>query len=132
MELASLVGSWRLRRRLIDRRAGIRGRVEGELRIEPDADGLRWLEVGRLDWAGQTIDVRRGYALRRLGDEWWMTFEDGRPFHPWTPGRPVVHDCAEDVYTGLVEVEPTRLRTLWDVTGPTKSQRIVTRLDRSG
>ena len=29
-----------------------------------------------------------------------------------------------------VQVSPTQLRTVWDVTGPNKHQRIVTRFDR--
>ena len=80
--------------------------------------------VGTFTIAGRSHDVTRTYQLA----DGWVFFDDGRPFHPWRPGEWVEHLCGEDTYRGLVEVEPARIRTLWDVSGPEKDQRLITRL----
>jgi hypothetical protein len=126
-----LVGSWRLVRRVADRVAGQQGTVSGVLTLSGDADGLRWEESGVLRWAGGEHPVTRTYLLRERGDGWWVQFEDGRDFHPWRPGAVVTHPCRADVYRGLVRVDGARIRTCWDVRGPGKEQRLVTRLYRS-
>jgi hypothetical protein len=130
MDPYELQGRWALARRIVDRSSGGRGRVLGELSIVAEGAGLRWQETGRLWWGEQTYAVTRTTLLRRHGDTWWMEFEDGRPFHPWRPGILVEHDCAGDVYRGVVDVRVNRIRTLWDVNGPTKSQRLITRFTR--
>jgi hypothetical protein len=129
--MRELVGRWSLARRVADRRSGEQGTVRGELVIGPDGAGLRWAERGTLTWAGVEYPVTRAYLLRERADGWWVEFEDGRDFHPWRPGTPVTHPCRADVYTGLVTVDGARMRTCWDVRGPGKEQRLVTRLYRS-
>ena len=121
-----LVGQWRLHRRVVDRRRSAYGLVVGTLVVHREGDVLVWHESGSWTMAGRTHPVSRTYLLA----EGWMRFEDGRPFHPWTPGEWVAHRCGNDVYRGLVDVAPGRIRTLWDVTGPAKDQRLVTRLTR--
>ncbi len=123
---AGLVGDWTLARRLVDRQAGLFGRAHGTLRIRPDGDGLSWHEAAELHWAGRTLPVYRDLRLVRLDGQWWTTFDDGRPFHPWLLGEPVVHPCAADTYRGRLELDDGRLRILWDVRGPAKRQRILT------
>ncbi len=130
MDLPELVGQWRLQRRLVDRRTSTFGRVEGRLTIEAGSARLRWVEAGQLTWAEQCLTVSREYGLEFIDGQWWMTFADGRLFHPWTPGQVVRHDCVDDLYVGLVQVSAARMRTVWDVTGPAKHQRIVTRFER--
>jgi hypothetical protein len=125
-----LAGRWRLRRRVADRRSGRQGTVAGELVVAPDAGGLQWQETGVLRWGGADRPVTRAYLLRERADGWWVLFADGREFHPWRPDRPVTHPCRADVYTGLVTVDGDRMRTLWDVRGPGKDQRLVTRFSR--
>ncbi|HEV7654082.1 MAG TPA: DUF6314 family protein [Mycobacteriales bacterium] len=125
-----LIGRWSLARRVADRRTGRQGTVRGELVIAPDGAGLRWAERGTLRWAGTDHPVTRTYLLREHADGWWAEFDDGRPFHPWRPGTPVTHPCRADVYSGLVTVDGDRIRTVWDVRGPAKHQRLVTRLTR--
>ncbi len=124
-----LLGPWRLHRRLRD---GVDlGTMTGTLTLAEEGDAIRWDETGVLRWAGQDIVATRSYLLRRGDDGWWVHFTDGRPFHPWTPGEPVTHPCAADLYRGLVRLDgPDRWRLLWDVTGPRKDQRILTRLSR--
>lgn len=130
MDPRDLVGRWRLDRLVADRRAGLFGRVRGELSVQADAGGLRWVEVGQLRWDARILTVSRTLLMRRSGDGWWMTFADGRPFHPWLPGRQVRHDCLADVYLGVIDARPDRIRTVWDVNGPATSQRLVTRFAR--
>jgi hypothetical protein len=127
MDPWALTGRWRLDRRIADRRSGQFGRVRGELSIEADGGGLRWVEVGELGWDGRMLSVSRTLLMRQLKDGWWMTFADGRPFHLWTTGQQIDHRCAADTYLGMIDAQPDRIRTLWDVTGPSKSLRIVTR-----
>jgi hypothetical protein len=126
---AALVGQWALQRRVSDRRSRRHGRVEGLLSVAPDGDGFAWIERGTLRWDGAAMAVTRTLGVHRLDGTWWMTFADGRPFHPWGPGRAVVHPCAADTYIGVVDVDPTGgvLRVWWRVTGPAKDQRIFSR-----
>lgn len=128
MEPRDLLGRWGLRRRVVDRRAGGFGTVAGELVLSAVDGGVRWAETGVLRWDGRTVPVSRTLLVR----DGHVYFADGRPFHPWRPGEPVVHPCGADVYTGLVVVDRggTRLRTLWDVRGPVKDQRLVTTCTR--
>jgi hypothetical protein len=124
MEPGALVGRWGLWRRVRD--GGAYGAVVGELVVSPSPDGLRWDERGVLRFGGGEFPVTRTYLLRD-GAVW---FADGRFFHPWRPGEVVTHPCGEDVYTGLVTVDGDRMRTVWDVVGPRKRQRLVTRFAR--
>ncbi|HST64119.1 MAG TPA: DUF6314 family protein [Mycobacteriales bacterium] len=128
---ADLVGRWRLVRRVADRAAGAQGTVTGLLTVSADGAGFRWDEHGTLVWAGVEHPVSRTYLLRERAGGWWVDFEDGRSFHPWRPGAPVTHPCRADVYSGLITVDADRIRTVWDVRGPGKHQRLVTRLYRS-
>lgn len=127
-----LAGCWTLHRRVADYRTGQHGRMEGTLTVTPDAGGARWEEEGVLAWGGHDLPVRRGLALRVRDGQWWMTFADGSPFHPWVPGEVVVHPCRADTYRGLLRLDATGqgLRILWEVTGPAKHQRLFTRCER--
>ena len=128
----ALLGTWELRRRLVDRRAGVSGRVRGWLELCAAGPDVRWLERGVLCWRGAEHPVSRELRVVREGDDWAVRFADGRPFHPWWPGRVVEHPCRADLYRGLIRVDRdgARLRVLWDVTGPGKAQRILTRCHR--
>lgn len=125
-----LVGRWGLRRRVADRVAGVHGVMVGELVVTPEGGGLRWDERGTLRWAGAEHAATRTYLLREGSAGWEVTFADGRPFHPWRPGEVVTHPCGADLYTGLVRVDADTMRTFWDVRGPAKHQRLLTRFRR--
>ncbi len=93
------------------------------------SDGVEWTEAGVLRWAGREVEVGRRYLLREGADGWWVFFDDGTPFHPWTPGRTVEHPCGADLYRGVIRLDSLqRWRIAWDVVGPAKRQRIVSRL----
>lgn len=117
-----LVGTWRLDRTVLDRRSGLRGCVHGTLTVGSDGS---WLESGTFRWDGRVVPVSRHLALRILDGEWWMTFADGRPFHPWRPHSWVTHPCGADLYRGFVALGPQRMRIVWEVAGPAKDQRLV-------
>jgi uncharacterized protein DUF6314 len=128
-----LLGVWQLKRRLVDRRDGQFGYVTGWLELTLVGGVVHWLELGELAWGGQTYEVTRELHIVRSGEDWEVRFTDGRMFHPWRPDVVVEHPCRADLYRGLVSVDRnrTRLRVLWDVTGPATDQRLVTRCVRS-
>lgn len=116
-----LLGRWRLARTIEDAYAGQRSTVTGLVELVAERPGeIHWEERGRWDRPGGVVEVRRGLRLRREAAGWWVLFEDGRPFHPWTPGAEVVHPCGADTYRGLVTGDPSRWSVRWDVTGPAK------------
>ena len=108
---------------------GQSGRAAGTLTITAAGDQLRWHEAGQLHWAGRIVAVTRDLELHLLDGAWWVSFADGRPFHPWLVGEPLVHPCAADLYLGRIALDAggNLLRVAWDVTGPSKAQRIITR-----
>jgi hypothetical protein len=128
-----LLGVWQLERRLIDRHNGGHGTVSGWLELTLVGSVVHWLELGTLHWAGHDHEVTRELHIVPDGSAWQVRFDDGRAFHPWRPGEAVDHPCRDDLYRGLIRVNDarTRMRVLWDVSGPTKNQRIVTRCVRS-
>jgi len=136
MDPSALVGEWSIKRNLLDRATGQRGLFVGTLAVAPNPDGFCWSESGELSWSGRTLPAFRRLALRRIEGEWWMTFADGRQFHPWTVGDPVVHPCAEDTYRGLITIlgseagAASELQIVWEIEGPEKDQHIVSWLRR--
>jgi hypothetical protein len=131
-EPADLAGSWTFRRRVRDGLSGEHGHARGTAVFTTGPDGGSWREQGRLCWGGRWLPFSRTLGFAHVDGAWWVTFEDGRPFHPWRPGIAVTHPCRADTYRGLVVVDDVRaeLRIGWDVTGPAKRQRIVTRYRR--
>lgn len=132
LEPDALLGSWRLSRVIDDRLSGARSRIDGHLSLDLVSPGrIRWTELGRWRQPGWDIAVHRGLWLVQEPEpgSWEMRFEDGRRFHPWTPGEPVVHPCGPDTYRGVVRGTPQRWSVEWEVCGPSKDYRMVTELD---
>lgn len=130
----TLLGSWQLTRVIDDRLTGEQSRVDGTLRLSEVSPGrVRWDEQGHWHQAGGDITVSRSLWLVRSEEtaDWWVRFEDGRDFHPWRPGEPVVHPCAPDTYRGVVSGTPHRWTVEWDVTGPAKDYSMSTELSPS-
>ncbi|ROR90655.1 DUF6314 family protein [Nocardioides aurantiacus] len=124
-----LLGGWLLERTIEDRRGDLDGVVEGRLELAEEApDRLRWEE--RATWLrpGGEVPVTRTLRVVRRGEGWWVLFEDGRDFHPWSPGDAVVHDCRSDTYRGVVTGSPASWSVTWEVTGPAKDYVMHTRL----
>jgi hypothetical protein len=128
---ATLLGEWQLARTIHDRLSGQQSRIDGTLALEAvSPHRIRWEEQGHWHQPTGDVAVRRGLWLVRDVDsaDWWVRFEDERPFHPWTPGELVVHPCDPDTYRGVVSGTPDRWTVEWDVTGPVKDYRMVTEL----
>lgn len=150
-----LLGTWRLHRDVEDRRDRQRLRVTGSTTLERLDDGrVRWHDEGTLFRPGaEAAPVHRtlhavppghpdepdggstggtGCTRGTGGTGWWVTFEDGRPFHPWLLGTDVEHPCGEDRYRGRVDVSDPRLawRVVWDVRGPGKDYTMRTTYSR--
>jgi hypothetical protein len=131
-EPTALIGNWRLTRQLTDGITGMSGTVHGGLTMRPGDERITWAEEGTLFWNGSRLPVSRSYRLERTGNSWWLHFLDGRPFHPWLPGEWVEHPCRQDTYRGLITISgPGQWDTVWEVQGPDKAQRIVTRFCRT-
>ncbi len=83
----------------------------GERHVDAGAERVgtsTWSEEGILRGTGVQLAVTRHLLVRPEGDGWTVCFEDGRLFHPWRPGRPVLHPCAADTYCGLIAVDGSR------------------------
>ncbi|UEJ83044.1 DUF6314 family protein [Brachybacterium halotolerans subsp. kimchii] len=138
----ALLGDWLLNRRIEDRLSREILQVTGTTEISMREDGrIVWSESGVLVRGAadaRPIPVRRELLIERRArpldgqrgaaspdEDWMVLFADGRDFHPWTPGRAVVHPCGEDRYDGLVEIRDEReWHVTWEVTGPAKDMTI--------
>lgn len=126
----SLLGAWSLERTITDRVEAETTRVSGTLTLSSAGDDVVWSEVGQWSRRGALLPVSRTLAVVRRESGWWVLFEDGREFHPWSPGEPVVHPCGADTYRGLVEGDGEVWRVTWEVTGPAKDYTMVSVLSR--
>jgi hypothetical protein len=125
-----LQGSWRLERRLDDRRAGQQGRLSGQALFAPVEGDLLYREEGRLtigDHVGPAEQSYR-YAFPAPGEgnaaRAAVHFRDGRFFHDLDLSRGVwacTHFCDPDRYEGEFSVlDADTWRVVWRVTGPRK------------
>ena len=125
-----MLGRWTLTRVVDDRRSGERRDVLGIATLTAEsADRIRWTEAGTMTWPGHAVEVQRTLYVEREGAGWWVRFEDGRPFHPWSVGAAVEHPCAPDTYRGLVEVTGDPVAAwlvVWEAAGPEKDYRMQT------
>ncbi|MGU3411948.1 DUF6314 family protein [Microbacterium sp. M1A1_1b] len=121
-----LLGTWTLRRSLLDRRAGTSGSVVGTTSLRRvAADEVAWTEAGTMTFDGRSVPVSRTLVVRRAPDDsWTVHFADGRVFHDWVWGAPVTHACAPDDYTGALAGDTSRWTVRWDARGPAKDLRL--------
>lgn len=126
-----LLGHWHLDR-TIDDRVGPARHVMADTWLTAEPDGrVRWHEDGTMTWSGGSTSVSRTLFVELRDEGWWVTFEDGRDFHPWAVGEPVVHPCGADTYHGHVTVEgPDAWSVQWVVSGPAKDYTMTSRLSR--
>jgi hypothetical protein len=145
---AYLAGAWRIRRALVDRRLGRRGRFEGGAEfvaqgedvpggedLPAGEDVLAYREEGRLVLAGfETLAHQRYlYAFPTAGRA-EVRFTDGRAFHPLDLGAgrwTAEHLCGADLYRGSFRaLGPDSWRAEWRIVGPRKDQVLVSRFTR--
>ena len=123
--LADFEGSWRIARRIDDRRAGVTGTFDGRADFVPDGQGLTVTETGLMRYGdGPALEGRRVYLWRpdpphRIA----VHFDDGRFFHAIDIGSApeATHHCAPDLYRVAYDFSRWPLwRAVWTVTGPRK------------
>ncbi len=141
LDPSALLGAWAFTRVIDDHLADDEKHVAGEAELVAVEDGrIRWSESGILRAGNQRLPVMRTNYLEPRGDDWFVTFEDGRDFHPWSPGASVVHHCGDDLYSGRIAVgdagRESRAESVdsitvrWRVTGPQKDYTMTTVLRR--
>jgi hypothetical protein len=127
LEPEALVGAWRLARTIEDRRLQEDSTLAGVLQLTAEQPGrIRWQERGTWHRPDGDVEVSRGLWLELTDHGWWVRFEDGGDFHPWSPGEPVVHLCAPDTYRGQVRGTPECWSVVWEVDGPAKDYTMTT------
>lgn len=132
LEPTSLLGTWSMTRSIHDRRADETSTVDGTAELVHQDDGrICWSERGTLRRGDLEIPVSRVLFVEHRDAGWWVTFDDGRDFHPWAPGDEVVHPCAADTYVGRIDAPDTDRWTVeWHVTGPAKNYSMTSVLVR--
>lgn len=123
-----LVGRWAFERIVDDRRAGSRLTATGSAVFSRTGEAaIAWSEQGVLRLPGGEVPVE-AHRVLRLDDarSWTVDFADGRGFHPWAVGAPLVHDCAPDVYRGRLDPAPSGWTMRWEAAGPAKDYVIET------
>lgn len=128
----TLLGDWSFVRTVEDRLGGEVLRVDGALSlVEEGLSRIRWHERGVMRRETGDLEVFRVLFLVEGEAGWLVTFEDGRPFHPWRVGEWVEHPCAADLYRGLVKADGSELWSVtWQVSGPRKDYVMTTHLGR--
>lgn len=125
-----LEGRWMFDRTIDDRFAGEQSRVTGTTEFASEPDGrIRWSETGVMEWQGKRLPVSRTLFIEPRETGWFVTFHDGRDFHPWATDEEVEHPCGADFYRGLIEPSPSGpWHITWSVSGPAKDYTMVTAL----
>ena len=131
-DLSAWFGAYRIARQIDDHRAGQTAIFEGRAEITANAKGAIYSETGQLQMAqGATFHAERVYFWAVQGPRIAVFFEDGRPFHDFDPvagGAATEHLCGQDWYRGGYDVSRwPDWQVTWEVTGPRKDYRSLTR-----
>jgi hypothetical protein len=132
---AYLLGTWRVKRLIHDRRCAAVGRLAGSAQFTPCDAGIGWREDGCLRFGGYEGSVSQAYLLTDLqGEAAAVRFAGGRFFYrlDLAEGRGyAVHECAPDRYVGRYwRVGADCWRLAWRITGPRKDLLVATRYTR--
>ncbi len=132
-QLEDFLGTWRLHRRILDRRAAESGRLTGVVRFEEGAGGAVQREEGTLVLASRPpMTATRTYLWSAGPGRLVVRFAEGSDFHDFagdaaTPEA--VHLCGDDVYRVRYDFRRwPAWRTVWRVTGPRKDLVIASAL----
>lgn len=131
-DLSVWVGAYRVARQIEDHHTGQAATFAGRAEITATATGALYREAGQLQLAqGGAFHAERVYLWAVCGPRIAVFFEDGRPFHDFDPidgGAATEHLCGHDWYRGGYDVARwPEWQVTWDVTGPRKNYRSVTR-----
>ena len=136
------LGRWSIQRDIKDIKAGVSGRLDGQVTLSPMPDGpedtLLYEEKGSLVF-GQSAPLvaeRRYLWKGTCGRVVDVMFEDGRPFHKIDLNCTMpfdTHLCDPDFYEVSYDLrEWPSWRCTWRVTGPRKDYRLETRFRKVG
>jgi hypothetical protein len=123
--LSAFLGTWRLRRRIVDRRAGTVARLTGTCRFHAEDGGAIQREEGRLSLPGGTVlTATRTYLWHEAGGRLAVRFVDGRAFHDFDAALiapEATHPCGDDLYRVRYGFGRWPVwRAVWCVVGPRK------------
>ena len=124
-QLEDFLGTWRLRRRILDRRAGEAGRLAGLVRFEEGAGGAVQREEGTLTLALRPpMTATRTYLWSTAPGRLVVRFADGGEFHEFADDASLAeaeHLCGDDCYRVRYDFRGWPYwRAVWSVTGPRK------------
>ena len=120
--LQDFLGFWRLERVIVPAQ-GPAARFTGQARFTPEGAALRYHEEGELTLPGAApMRAERRYLWRAEGEEIAVFFDDGRPFHRFSPAAPAAHHwCDPDDYRVRYDFAAWPLwHAEWRVQGPRK------------
>jgi hypothetical protein len=129
LALSEFIGTWNVRRSILDRNTGVTTRFVGTLLIT----ARDFFEEGTTSVGQASFVSRRRYALDFNGDRLVVVFSDGRPFIQLAAvaDQSVVHDCVDDIYAGrIVARDANHVAEIWRVTGPRKNYTSIAHFNR--
>lgn len=133
LDPTTLIGTWEFARSIEDRLSGEATSVEGVATFVPEDRWIRWHEDGTWFRAAEPVAVRRTLRIEERDGDWFVTFEDGRDFHPWLLRSGFIHPCGHDTYAGLLApgTDAAQWRLTWSVSGPAKDYTMRTTYTRA-
>lgn len=117
--VSTVAGTWMVRRKIIDHRAGTVAVFEGTAVVTPDG----FEEKGRIDLGHAVLNATRVYRLQIERRSIVVRFPDGTEFVTLDakPAQTVRHLCGRDAYEGrFFLVDRDTWAEAWRVTGPQK------------
>ena len=128
---AFLIGEWRLERTILDHRDRLTGSFSGTASFEPEEEGLRCWEAGRMTLGHYSGSAGRDTLYRFPAAHLArVLFPDRRPFHDLdlrTGCWAATHLCPPDRYDGRFEVfGDDHWRSTWEIRGPRKAAQLIT------
>ncbi|MET2825432.1 DUF6314 family protein [Mesorhizobium shangrilense] len=125
----AFIGSWHVRRTVIDFNGGPPCVFSGQAVVTADA----FTESGEIRLGDRTLPASRSYRLERLGDTILVQRADGSAFISLDgrASQTVRHDCGSDVYIGRFLFRgPDEWAEGWRVKGPRKNYASLSRFSR--
>ena len=124
-QLDDFLGAWRLRRRILDRRAGETGRLFGQAVFRAGGGGAVQDEGGTLTLASRPpMTATRTYLWSAAPGRLVVRFADGADFHDFTADAAMPeaeHLCGDDLYRVRYDFRRwPAWWAVWRVTGPRK------------
>ncbi|ACU37577.1 DUF6314 family protein [Actinosynnema mirum] len=134
-----LRGRWRVRRRVVDHRAGQEGAFTGwaVFADDPESGQLAYHEEGEVELGGVRRPATRSLRYAERGaDVLDVTFADGREFYRLRLGEggwSADHWCSPDTYLVAGRITgPDSYTERWRATGPAKDYELLTDYERDG